>query len=82
MTDMARYYDLVLGLIPLTFVSIAVVLVAAGLATTTAVTGGSLVSVGLVGHAMFVNGPVDGVDESAVDATPTASGGPEMQAAD
>jgi len=69
MIDMARYYDLVLGLIPLTFVSITVALVVAGLATTTAVTGGSLVSVGLVGHAMFVNGPVD----TSVDTTAQTS---------
>jgi hypothetical protein len=69
---MARYYDLVLGLIPLTFVSIAVVLVAAGLATTTAVTGGSLVSVGLVGHAMVVNGPVDSSVDTTTQATETA----------
>jgi len=66
---MTRYYDLVLGLIPLTFVSIAVALVAAGLSTTTAVTGGSLVAVGLVGHAMFVNGPVD----SSADTTTGAA---------
>jgi len=61
----ARYYDAVLGLIPLAFVSITAVLVVAGLTTAAAVTGGSLVAVGLVGHALFVNSPVDATAEAS-----------------
>jgi hypothetical protein len=56
---MARYYDLVLGLIPLALGGIAAVLVAAGFALTTAIPIAASVSVGLIGHAMFVNGPVE-----------------------
>lgn len=56
---MTGYYDLVLGLIPLAFGAIAGPLVALGFAVTTAIMAASVVAVGLIGHAMFVNGPVD-----------------------
>lgn len=56
---MARYYDLVLGLIPLALVGISAALVLAGMDLTTAVPLGAVVSVGLIGHAMFVRAPVD-----------------------
>jgi hypothetical protein len=55
---MASYYDLVLGLIPLALGGIVVALTGAGLALTTAVSLASAVTVGLIGHALFVNGPV------------------------
>ena len=72
MTDMARYYDLVLGLIPLAFGTIAVALTVLGFTLTTAVPAASLVAVGLVGHAMFVNGPVD-ADSAGSGANTSAS---------
>ena len=56
---MTGYYDLVLGLIPLTLGGIAALLTVVGFALTTAVALASVVAVGLIGHAMFVNGPVD-----------------------
>lgn len=56
---MSRYYDFVLGMIPLALGGIAAVLVAMGFTVTTAVPVASTVAVGLIGHAMFVNGPVD-----------------------
>lgn len=56
---MTGYYDLILGLIPLALVGVTGTLSAAGLALTTAVPLGAGVSVLLVGHALFVNGPVD-----------------------
>lgn len=64
---MTDYYDLVLGLIPLALLGIGGGLHVAGLATTTALTVGGLVAVGLVAHALFVNGPVSlrGSDSAA-----------------
>jgi len=55
---MTEYYDLVLGLIPLAFLGLGGGLHFAGLTLTTALTIGGLFAVGLVGHALFVNGPV------------------------
>ena len=52
------YYDAVLGLIPLTVGSIAVALLWVGVALPVAVSAGSVVAVGLIGHAMFVRTPV------------------------
>lgn len=62
---MTGYYDLVLGLIPLALVGITGVLTVAGLSITVAVPAAATVSVGLIGHAMFVRSPVD--------STPTTS---------
>jgi len=56
---MAEYYDVVLGAIPISLIAITGALTVAGLSLTVAVPLGSVVSVGLIGHAMFVNGPVD-----------------------
>ena len=55
---MTGYYDLVLGLIPVTLAGITGVLFLAGFALTTAIPLASIVSVGLIGHAMFVRTPV------------------------
>lgn len=56
---MTGYYDAILGLIPLALLGITGVLTLAGLELTTAVPVGATVSVGLIGHAMFVRAPVD-----------------------
>jgi len=56
---MTGYYDAILGLIPLALVGITGVLTVAGIELTTAVPVGATVSVGLIGHAMFVRAPVD-----------------------
>lgn len=57
---MTGYYDIVLGAIPLSLLGISGSLTfATDLALTTAVTLGAIVAVALIGHAMFVNGPVD-----------------------
>jgi len=63
---MTGYYDLVLGLIPVALFGFTGVLTVAGLNLTTAVPIAASVSVALIGHAMFVNGPTD-------DATPSAN---------
>jgi hypothetical protein len=56
---MTGYYDLILGLIPRAFVGVTGALVLGGIGLTTAVPLGALVSLGLVIHGMFINGPVD-----------------------
>lgn len=56
---MANYYDFVLGFIPLALLGLGGGLHIAGLTLTTAVMIGGLVAVGMVGHALFVNAPVD-----------------------
>ena len=58
---MTGYYDYVLGLIPLALFGVSATLGAAGLSLTTAVPVGAGVAVLLIGHALFVNGPVDDV---------------------
>ena len=57
MIDMAGYYDLVLGLIPLVLVGLSGGLALAGFEWSVALVTGSLLAVGLVGHAMFVRAP-------------------------
>lgn len=56
---MTGYYDIVLGLIPLTLAGITGALSVIGLELTIALPLASLVAVGLIGHAMFVRSPVD-----------------------
>lgn len=56
---MTSYYDLILGLIPLTLFGIAGTLTLLGLQLTLAVPVAATVSVALIGHALFVNEPAD-----------------------
>jgi hypothetical protein len=56
---MVGYYDYVLGLVPLTLLGLTGLLFVGGLQLTTAVPLGAGVSGLVVGHALFVNGPVD-----------------------
>lgn len=55
---MADYYDVVLGLIPLSVAVISAALVGLGAALPLAVSAGALSAVVLIGHAMFVRAPV------------------------
>jgi len=75
---MASYYDVVLGLIPLALLVVAGLATVAGLDLTTAIPLGAGVSIAVMGHAMFVNGPVDDVDETPAPNT----SGPTVQHAD
>lgn len=69
MIDMADYYDIVLGAIPLTVAGIAGSLLAVGMAAALAVALASTVAAGIVGHAMFVRTPGrDTVAETGSDA--------------
>ena len=54
---MTSYYDVVLGLIPLSLAGLTAALIAGGLSST--------VAVGVIGHAMFVNGPDAETPETA-----------------
>lgn len=64
-----NYYDLILGLIPLALLGLTGLLTTAGLALTTAVPLAGVVSVGMIGHAMFVRTPSD----TAADAVSTGA---------
>jgi hypothetical protein len=56
---MTGYYDYVLGGIPLVLIGITAALSMVGLQLTQAVPVGAGASVLLIGHALFVNAPVD-----------------------
>ncbi|WP_227354955.1 hypothetical protein [Haladaptatus salinisoli] len=56
---MTGYYDLILGLIPLALIGVTGAFSVAGLTMTMAVPLGATASVLLIGHALFINGPVD-----------------------
>lgn len=55
---MTGYYDIILGLIPLTLVGVTGTLSLAGFAMNAAVPIAALIAVALVGHALFVRSPV------------------------
>ncbi|MFC6904512.1 hypothetical protein [Halalkalicoccus tibetensis] len=65
---MTSYYDMILGLIPLALFGIAGTLTLLGLQLTLAVPVAASVSVGLIGHALFVNEPTDTPSAGAVPA--------------
>ena len=72
---MIGYYDCVLGLVPAALVGLTAALVAHGFAFTVAVPVGAGAAALIVGHALFVNGPVSPSasgratdDRSSVDA--------------
>lgn len=72
---MTGYYDIVLGLIPLSLAGLTALLFVAGMSLPLAVPLGSVVAVGLIYHAMFVNAPVaptmrDGGQPQSADRTP------------
>ena len=71
---MTGYYDYVLGLIPASLIGIVGFLSLVGLPLTSAVPIGSVVAVGLIGHAMFVRNPVAAAQAPPSDTTPIANG--------
>lgn len=54
---MLNYYDLVLGLIPVTLLGVTGALIAFGIELTHAIPGGALVALGLICHGLFVRSP-------------------------
>ena len=55
---MTRYYDYVLGLIPVALFGVTAVLSLVGVPTTAALPVGASVALGLMCHAMFVRSPL------------------------
>ncbi|MFA9517861.1 hypothetical protein ACERIT_11700 [Halopenitus sp. H-Gu1] len=74
---MTGYYDYVLGLIPAALIGVTAALMSVGLPLVSAVPIGATVTIGLMGHAMFVNSPADGTpvrsDTPATAGSATAS---------
>ncbi|MFB6300424.1 MAG: hypothetical protein ABEH65_09205 [Halobacteriales archaeon] len=56
---MTTYYDIVLGIIPLTLVGAVGAGMVAGIATTTAIAAGTLIAIPCLLHALFINPPID-----------------------
>ena len=79
---MAGYYDIVLGLIPLSLGGGSALLTVAGVSLTTAIIAASLVAVLLIGHGMFVRTPSDASAPAPATGSPTPSpaDGPELGA--
>lgn len=77
---MTRYYDYVLGLIPVAMIAVAGSLGLAGHTLPVAVSVGAAAAILVIGHALFVNGPT-GVPP--VPDVPTTGGAePSEQVAD
>lgn len=55
---MMDYYDVILGLIPLTVAGVTGALTIVGVSLSAAVAVGAVLTVPLLGHAMFVNAPI------------------------
>ena len=70
---MAGYYDFVLGLIPLVLGGLSGGLALAGFEWSVALVTGSLLAVGLVGHAMFVRAPDSQSPERQSSVGPTSA---------
>ncbi|SFS81481.1 hypothetical protein [Halostagnicola kamekurae] len=67
---MTGYYDIVLALIPVALLGITVALTVVGVSITAAIPVGSMVAMTLIGHAMFVNAPIDSGDETGTARPP------------
>lgn len=67
---MAGYYDIVLGLVPIALLGVTAALTVVGVSLTSAVPIGGLVALGIIGHSMFVNSPVDRSDDATHSHTP------------
>lgn len=76
---MTEYYDLVLGLIPLSLFGVGGGLYAVGIGRTGALIVGSLFAAGLIGHALFVNGPVQLGDTTRTHPQHSPSNGSSTQ---
>jgi hypothetical protein len=60
---MTGYYDIVLGLIPVSLLGITTAMMLVGISLTAAVPIGAFVAIAIMGHAMFVNGPANAPEE-------------------
>lgn len=70
---MTRYYDYVLGLIPVAMLGVTLLLVAAGIQSAVAIPAGAATAALIIGHALFVNVPdVESVAEPQSTRPPNA----------
>lgn len=79
---MTGYYDYILALIPMALLGIGGALLVAGVPQTLAVSLAGTTAVGMIGHAIFVNGPVSNA-AAATQSQPTTNAtanGPGIQA--
>jgi membrane-bound ClpP family serine protease len=65
---MPNYYDLVLGLIPLSLAGLTALFLLGGLSMSLSVPLASIAAIGVIGHAMFVNGPATAGPPRSTDA--------------
>jgi hypothetical protein len=70
---MTEYYDYVLGLIPLALFGLSGGLIELGLTLPQAVPLAAGVAAGIVGHALFINGPVSAALETQSDRSQSRS---------
>jgi hypothetical protein len=70
---MPEYYDYVLGVVPLALIGLTGVLRVAGVDLLVAVPVGAATAGLAVGHALFINGPVEGATDASVDDSPARS---------
>ncbi|WP_435349366.1 hypothetical protein [Haloarchaeobius sp. HRN-SO-5] len=74
---MTGYYDIVLGLIPVSFIGgTGALTTIADMSLTSAVPVAAVLSVLLIGHAMFVNAPVDEATPSTRSSSSSPSAAP------
>lgn len=71
---MTGYYDLVLALIPMALLGVGGVLLLAGVPQPIAVSLAGTTAVGMIGHAIFVNGPVASTPSAVHDDGQSHSG--------
>lgn len=62
---MVSYYDFVLAFIPISLLGVTGLLAGLGFTLTLAVPLGATVAAGLIGHAMFVQAPIDASERPA-----------------
>lgn len=67
---MTGYYDIVLGLIPLSLAGLTALLFVAGMSLSVSIPLASVVTLGVMGHAMFVRAPVG---SAPADVSPAAA---------
>ena len=80
---MTGYYDLILALIPMALLGIGGTLLVAGVPQALAVSLAGTTAIGMIGHAIFVNGPVETAAAAATPASQTQTSGnanPAVQA--
>ena len=77
---MAGYYDIVLGLIPVALLGITAALTVVGVSLTAAVPVSAAVAIVVIGHAMFVNAPIETIEDhqSHPPATQSATNHPPV----